>query len=235
MCADLDHASPDGASGVTPSMLSGWERGRHTTSSRYRRLLAHYYGEPVHVLFAHQDESPIEASDSPRLITDPQSLRDAMINVVSSAEEYLAVAGSRSRDQNYLTAIETALHQRPSLVHYRLLFGSPRTQPLFEHLEHLLEIRDPQDRSLGMKTLHIGLIDTDLPERFFCACEHTAVVPLPSFISVYGFDCGVVLGPNAAMRLVDHARQGYAAASRVENPTVLRSLNADTTRDRYTA
>ncbi|RNL86999.1 XRE family transcriptional regulator [Halostreptopolyspora alba] len=216
-------------------MLSGWERGRHTTSPRYRRLLSDYYGQPVSTLFAHQDEPPIEASDSPRLITDPRSLREAMIDVVNAAETYLAVAGSRSRDADYLTAIESVLHQRPSLVHYRLLFGPPRTHALADHLKRLLEIRDPHDRSLGMKTLHIGLIDTDIPERFFCACEHTAIVPLPSLTSVYGFDCGVVLGPHAALRLVDHARQGYAAASRVESLRVLRSLNAEPTHDRSSA
>ena len=36
VCADLDKSTPDGSSGVTPSMLSGWELGRHTTSVKYR-------------------------------------------------------------------------------------------------------------------------------------------------------------------------------------------------------
>jgi hypothetical protein len=40
VCADLDKSAREGSSGVTPSMLSGWELGRHTTSVKYRTLLA---------------------------------------------------------------------------------------------------------------------------------------------------------------------------------------------------
>lgn len=67
-----------------------------------------------------------------------------------------------------------------------------------------------------MQTLHIGLIDADLFERFFITSEKAAVVPLPSLTFVYSFDSGVVLGPRIAERLLDHARQGYAAATHVE-------------------
>jgi hypothetical protein len=41
---------------------------------------------------------------------------------------------------------------------------------------------------------------------------------------VYGFDSGVVLGPQIAERLLDHARQGYAAATRIETTAALRAL-----------
>ena len=66
-----------------------------------------------------------------------------------------------------------------------MLFGPPRNQVLEDHLIRLLELRDPDDRSLGIKTLHLGLVD-DLegsPERFFCASERMAVVPIPSLTS----------------------------------------------------
>ena len=91
----------------------------------------------------------------------------------------LVVTGSRSRNTEYLKTIEVVLAEKPSLVHYRVLFGPPRNQVLKDHLIRLLELCDPRDRSLGIKTLHLGLVD-DLegaPERFFCASERMAVVP----------------------------------------------------------
>jgi hypothetical protein len=63
------------------------------------------------------------------------------------------VTGSRSRDPTYLAAIETVLAERPSLVCYRVLFGQPHHQVLKDHLLELLRLRDPRDRSLGVKTL----------------------------------------------------------------------------------
>jgi hypothetical protein len=78
-----------------------------------------------------------------------------MTEVVHDARQYLAVVGSRSRDAVYLQAIETVLAERPELVHYWVLFGPPRHQVLKDHLLRLITIRDPHDRSLGVKTLHI--------------------------------------------------------------------------------
>ena len=149
-----------------------------------------------------------------------------MIDVVERSEDYLAIAGSRSRDVAYLKAIETMLAARPELVHYRVLFGPPRHADLTEHLRRLLELRDPHDRSLGLKTLHIGVItdEPNTPERFFCASEHAAVVPIPSLTSANAFDSGVLLGAGAARRLIDHARQCYAAARRVETPAAVQAL-----------
>jgi hypothetical protein len=108
-----------------------------------------------------------------------------MTRVVRDAREYLAVVGSRSRDPAYLAAIEAVLEQRPELVHYRVLFGLPRHQVLKDHLLRLVAIRDPHDRSWGVKTLHIGIVEDDpgTPERFFCAGESSAVVPIPSLTS----------------------------------------------------
>ncbi len=66
---------PTGSSEVTPSMLSGWERSRHTTSRRYRALLAGYYGQPVEELFTHQDNRAATAQDTPQLVSGPRRLR----------------------------------------------------------------------------------------------------------------------------------------------------------------
>lgn len=82
----------------------------------------------------------------------------------------------------------------------------------------LLHLRDPADRSLGVKTLHLGMVEdaTASPERYFCASERMAVVPLPSLTSHEAFDCGVLLGEDVALRLLEHGRQAYAAARKVE-------------------
>lgn len=226
VCEDLDKHSKEGSFGVTPGMLSGWELGKHITSIKYRKVLVDYYAQPSEVLFAHQDQQLTAASETPRLLVGHHDLREAMTEVVRDAREYLAVVGSRSRDAVYLETIEAVLVQRPELVHYRVLFGPPRHQVFKDHLLRLVKIRDPRDRSLGLKTLHIGIIEDDpgTPERFFCASESTAVVPIPSLTSSEAFDSGVLFEAAVAERLIDHTRQCYAGARKVETDQVLRDL-----------
>lgn len=224
VCEDLDQQSDDGSAGVTPSMLSGWELARHTTSMRYRALLSAYYGIPAGKLFAHQDLGLSGSAETPVLLAGHRELRRAMTEVVDGAKEYLVATGSRTRDTEYLRAIEQVLTDRPELVHYRVLFGPPRNAGFAQHLERLLAIRDPNDRTFGIKTLHIGIATGDVPERFFIASESAAVVPIPSLTSAAAFDSGVRLGPEAASRLVDHARQCYAAAQRAETLESLAEL-----------
>lgn len=215
---EMDLRTPGGHCGVTPSMVSGWELGRHTTSIGHRATLCEIYGQPPDELFAHQDEGLTSCGSSPRLLAGFRALNEAMLETVTGARECLVVMGSRSRNSVYLETIEKVLAERPSLVHYRVLFGPPRHQVLKDHLLALLRLRDPDDRSLGIKTLHLGLVEAihDLPERFFCASEMAAVVPIPSLTSHEAFDSGVLLGTAAAARLLDHGRQAYAAARRVE-------------------
>jgi transcriptional regulator with XRE-family HTH domain len=227
----IDLRSPGGVSGVTPSMVSGWELGRHTTSIAHRKTLCGIYGEPPEMLFAHQDEA-LSARAAPQLLASSPELREAMLATVAGAREFLVVVGSRSRDREYLEAIEKALEERPFLACYRVLFGLPHHQVLKDHLIRLLRMRDPDDRSLGVKTLHIGMVEDieQSPERFFCASEHMAVVPIPSLTSHEAFDSGVVLGPAAAARLLDHGRQAYASARKVE--TVEQASKLDVVRER---
>jgi hypothetical protein len=72
-----------------------------------------------------------------------------------------------------------------SLVCSRVLFGPPHHQVLKDHLLALLRLRDPGDRSLGVKTLHVGMVEDTMavPERFFCVSEQMTVVPIPSLTS----------------------------------------------------
>jgi transcriptional regulator with XRE-family HTH domain len=215
---EIDLRTAGGHSGVTPSMLSGWELGRHVTSIGHRAMLCEIFGQPPDVLFSHQDERLASSGSGPRLLAGWEALQGAMLATVTGARECLVVMGSRSRDRKYLETIEAVLAERSALVCYRVLFGPPHHQVLKDHLAELLRLRDPGDRSLGVKTLHVGMVEdaTAVPERFFCASEQMAVVPIPSLTSHEAFDCGIALGVEAALRLLDHGRQAYAAARRVE-------------------
>jgi hypothetical protein len=212
-------------------MVSGWELGRHTTSIGYRAMLCEIFSQPPSVLFAHQDAGLAECASgdasAPRLLAGFSDLQKAMLATVTGARECLVLMGSRSRDRVYLEAIEAALAERPSLVLYRVLLGPPHHQVLKDHLLALLRLRDPRDRSLGVKTLHVGMVEDTMtvPERFFCASEQMAVVPIPSLNSHEAFDCGVALGSAEAARLVDHGRQAYAAARRIETTGDVSSLD----------
>ena len=62
------------------------------------------------------------------------------------------------------------------------------------------------------------------PERFFCTSEQMAAVPIPSLTSAEAFDSGVLLGTAAAGRLLDHGRQAYAGARRIETPQLVGEL-----------
>ena len=54
------------------------------------------------------------------------------------------------------------------LVHWRVLVGPPHRQVLKDHLIRLLDLRDPADRTYGMQTLHLGMVEDQIrePERF---------------------------------------------------------------------
>jgi transcriptional regulator with XRE-family HTH domain len=226
-------------SGVTESLVSAWELGKHRTSARYRAVLCEVFDLPAEALFADQDEDPRHAPaeaqkggpgtnrERVQMVSAVGQLRAALLDVVCQAEDLLAAVGSRSRDQSYLHAIERALRDRPRLIHYRLLIGPPRRELLKEHLLRLLELRDPDSREHGFQTLHVGLIE-DLahqPEHFFVASERSAVVVIPSVNTAENFDSGVVLGhAQDAVGLVQHARELYAGAQRLETVEAVQAL-----------
>jgi hypothetical protein len=70
------------------------------------------------------------------------------------------------------------------------------------------------------------LIDDQVahPERFLCVSEGAAVAAIPSLTSAEAFDSGVLLGPGPASRLVDHVRQCYAAARKIETVSAMAAL-----------
>ena len=168
-----------------------------------------------------------QAGQRMRLVTAPGELLDEMISTARQARECLVVVGSRARDRTYLEEIERTLQAHPRVVHYRLLIGPPYRQVLKDHLLRLLELRDPEDRSLGMKTLYVGMVDDPVrePERFFVANERRAVVILPSVNTAGNFDTGVVLlDPHHAQGLVQHAKQLYSGTKRLETREAVEKL-----------
>lgn len=213
------------------SLMSAWESGRRRTGMRNRAGLCQLYRERPQVLFSHQDggaASVLETSGKAvvvKVLTRWTDLVEAMISVASDAQEQLVVTGSRSRERAYLGAIESAVAERPDLVHYRVLYGPPRHRALANHLVRLLELRDPSSRRNGVKTLHIGLVEpAEALERFFVASETAAVVPLPSLHGQDGFDCGVLLSGEGAVGLVHHGREACASARPVETIEAVRAL-----------
>lgn len=226
--AHLDALTPRGT-GATPSLLSAWERGKGRTSARYRALLCQLYGLPPEVLFAHQDragadEGDVAAAEVLRVVRPHSALLAAMVEVVHGARQVLVVAGSRSRERAYLDVIAGALRARPSLVHYRVLYGPPRHVALVEHLRELFGLRDPGERSQGMRTLNVGIAGADRPERWFVASESEAVVVIPSLTAADAFDTGVVLGPVGARGLVAHGREAFAASRRLDSVAEVEGL-----------
>ncbi|MCX4095684.1 M20 family metallopeptidase [Nocardia sp. alder85J] len=208
-------------------MLSKWETGRHRPSPYYQDLLCRYFQLPAAALFP--EHPPDHALDpvAPQLVVTHRDLQQAMLGLVDGAHEHLVSVGSRSRDRGYLDAIEHTLATRPELVHYRVLFGPPRHPLLTEHLHRLIALRDPGDRSHGVKTLHISMITSpDYPERHFVATEHAAVVTLPSLTSAEAFDTGIVLDAAAGARYLEHARQLYLAGRRADTVPALTALTA---------
>jgi hypothetical protein len=219
--AQLDALAPRGT-GATPSLLSAWERGKIRTSARYRGLLCEMYRLPPEVLFAHQDGPGPSGGQSAavevlRVVCPHSALLGAMVEVVQGAQQVLVVAGSRSRERGYLEAIAGALRARPALVHYRVLYGPPRHAALVEHLRELLAIRDPADRSQGVRTLNIGIAGADRPERWFVASENEAVAVIPSLTTADAFDTGVVFGPAGARGLIAHGREAFAASRHLDS------------------
>jgi transcriptional regulator with XRE-family HTH domain len=225
-----------GGSGVTASLVSAWERGTRRTSPRYRAALCAIYGQPPETLFAHQDRGrpTLALVDAEHSLTNPaqvfcgfEQLQAAMVRVVGSAMTSLAIVGSRSRDRAYLATIVEVLRMQSRLVHWRVLVGPPHRQVLKDHLIRLLDLRDPADRTYGMQTLHLGMVEDQIrePERFFVASESQAVVTIPSLTAASNFDTGILLAhPLQARALVEHAKQLYAGSRKLETLAAVEAL-----------
>jgi hypothetical protein len=147
--------------------------------------------------------------------------------IVAEATDILYMTGSRSRDLDYLKSIETALVRRPKLIFYRVLHGAPHKGVFKEHLLRLLQLRDPNDRTLGYKSIHIGLFEDPIRqfEVSLLGNEQRAVMVLPSLHKLSGYDSGVLFtGRNEVEGLKSLVMQLYAASRPVESTSEVASL-----------
>lgn len=160
------------------------------------------------------------------LLTSGAELSAALFDVVRGAQECLVAVGSRSSEPHYLQEIERAIADKPELVHYRILIGSPHSQVLKDHLLRLLKLDDARTGSSEDKRLHIS-IHLDLTryyERFFVVNETEAVTVLPSTNSPLNFDTGLhIHDPSYVQGLLQHGKALYGK-HRLESPDAVNEL-----------
>jgi hypothetical protein len=164
-----------------------------------------------------------------RVIRSSKDLRACNERIVNEAEENLFTTGSRSRDVDYLKAIEQRLQAVPALVHHRVLFGAPHHLVLKDHLTQLLKLRDPNDRDQGFKTIHLGLFNDYARqfETFILGNESEALVLLPSLLGVGEYNSGVIFtGVDEVAGLLRFVKDLYGWSTRVETPGEVAALRA---------
>lgn len=159
------------------------------------------------------------------LIRSNDDLVAALLDVVETAEQCLATAGSRSRDAGYLQTIERRV-EKTGITHYRVLCGPPHWSVLKDHLRRLLEIK-ATDHVGGNQRMFIGLVSdfSREPERFLCANERQAVVVLPSLNGVERYDTALGLtGAEFGMAYVRLVQELYAGARPIETEDEVAAL-----------
>lgn len=210
------------ATGLTESLVSQWEHGNVRPSMRYRALVSQVFA-PDEIDFDGAEESQTKGVT---LITSHGEMTTVMVRIVRQAETFLTLTGSRSREVDYMEEIEAALVGRPTLVHYRVLFGPPRNQVFKDHLSRLLEICDPMDRSVsGVQRLHIAMAPDGFHEVSVCVSEKEGMIVLPSLVSPGNFDTGLLLGTSRHARdLVAHVQQLYQAGTKIETQLAVQQL-----------
>lgn len=161
------------------------------------------------------------------LITSSADLIRTNADIVSEAEEVFFATGSRSRDAAYLEAIESRLKVRPSLIHYRVLIGSPFRALLKQHLLRLIGMRSPDDRSAGFKTLHLGVFEKPLQqaEVFIAGNEKRVLIVLPSRKGLGEYNTALVIDDHSYVRdAFNFVKQMYAASRQIETVAAIEQL-----------
>jgi hypothetical protein len=211
--------------GLTESLVCQWELGNVRPSMRYRSLLAEVF-KPEKIDFEQAERT---SNRGLRLITTHDDLTGALERIVRGAENILAIVGSRSREPIYLEEIENVLSSKLGLIHYRLLFGPPRHKLFQEHLLRMLEMCDPQDRSVaGVQRLNIGLAPDGYVEVGMCVSEKEGVVILPSLVSPGNFDTALSLSsPEHSRGLISHVQQLYHGSEKVETAEAVNRLGVE--------
>jgi hypothetical protein len=164
-----------------------------------------------------------------RVIKSAKDLLAYNEQIVREAQVNLFTTGSRSRDVNYLKAIEQKLQAVPALVHHRVLFGAPHHRVLKDHLRQLLKLRNPRDRRHGFKTIHLGLFNDYQRqfETFILGNEREVLVLLPSLLGVGEYNSGIIFtGRDEVDGLLRFVKDLYGWSTKVETLEEIEALRA---------
>jgi transcriptional regulator with XRE-family HTH domain len=137
---------------------------------------------------------------APRLLTTPDEILKTNLKIVRAASTFLCTTGSRSRDNEYLDAIEQSVTKNPSLAYFRILFGTPMTPQMVRHLRRIIDIRNSNEES--RQTISIGIyasVRTYPSEATICLNERMALFVLPSIHGAWRYDTAVVFEEPAVI------------------------------------
>ncbi len=137
---------------------------------------------------------------APRLLTTSEEILKTNLEIVGAASKFLCATGSRSRDGEYLDAIEQRVTENPSLAYFRILFGTPLTPQMVQHLRRIIDIRDGNEEP--RQTISIGVyasVRTYPLEATICLNERMALFVLPSIHGAWRYDTAVVFEEPAVI------------------------------------
>lgn len=137
-------------------------------------------------------------------------------SVIKGATSDIVITGSRSRDVGYLTAVEEKISG--SNVNYtRVLFEPVRKIEMKNHLTNIFEMMEGTTIPNGQNRISVGAMakEQDFPECFICANEKKAVIILPSFKVLRGYDTAIVITDAAvASQYINQVKSMYAACDK---------------------
>ena len=165
---------------------------KEAESNPYRRIQPQTLSAIASALGIRPRDLTLEFS-APRLLTTPDEILTTNLEIVRAASKFLCATGSRSRDSEYLDAIEQRVTENPSLAYFRILFGTPLTPQMVRHLRRMIGIRDGNEEP--RQTISIGVytsVRTYPSEATICLNERTALFVLPSIHGAWRYDTAVV-------------------------------------------
>lgn len=175
--------------GVAVKTLRNWEtRPGQTIHPPHLKQLADYFECPPATL--------LKDGRAPTVVRTARDLVAENIAIVQAAREFLYVVGTRSRDEDYLCAIEAAIKNNSNLIHYRILPPTPVSRAMAAHIQRLFEIRSPTESyHAGTQSLYVTRFEDarNYPlECCVCMNEATALLVLPSVNTPFSYDTAII-------------------------------------------